>query len=128
MALKLPMRGNNLQERGQQGDLQRPLGAVLFEVLHRGFEFVQPAAHAREQLLPFRRELDAAPGPLEELHLEVVLQRFDLLADRRRGHVQGLCGIGEGQARTHRLEDSQRIERQAGIGGGHVRFPYARIR
>jgi hypothetical protein len=82
-----------LQEGGQQGDLQRPLGTVLLQVLHRGLELVQPAAHAGQQLLPLGCELDAPPGPLEQLHLQVVLEGFDLLAHGRRGDVQGLRGI-----------------------------------
>jgi hypothetical protein len=85
----------SLQERRQQGDLQRTLGAMLFEVLHRRLELVEPATDTRQELLSFGGELDTPARPLEQLDLEVVLQRFDLLADRRRGHVQRLGRIGE---------------------------------
>ena len=101
---------------------------MLLEVLHRGFELVEPAAHARQQLLALGGEFDAPPGTLEQLHLQVVLERLDLLADGRRRHVQGLGRVRKRQPRSHRFEDSQRIERQAGIGGGHVSFPYARFK
>ena len=101
---------------------------MLFEVLHRGLELVEPAPHAGQQLLPFGGELDAPAGTLEQLYLQVVLERLDLLADGRRGHVQRLGGVRERQARSHGLENAQGIERQAGVGGGHVSFPYARFR
>ena len=117
-----------LQEGRQQGDLQRPLGAVLFQVLHRGFELVQPAAHAGQQLLAFGGELDTPPGALEQLHLQVVLEGFDLLAHGRRRHVQGFGGIRKRQPRRHGFENSKRIERQAGIGGAHVSFPNERFK
>ena len=101
---------------------------MLLQVLHRGLELVEPATHAGQQLLALGRQLDTATGTLEKLHLQVVLERLDLLADRRRRHVQGLGGVRERQARSDRLEDAQRVERQPGIGGGHVSFPYGRFR
>ena len=80
---------------------------MLLEVLHRGFELVEPAAHAGQQLLPLGREFDAPPGTLEQLHLQVVLERLDLLADGRRRHVQRLGRVRKRQPRRHRFEDSQ---------------------
>ena len=101
---------------------------MLLEVLHRRFELIEPAPDARQQLLPFGGEFDTPSGPLEQLHLQVVLERLDLLAHGRRRHVQRFGRIRERQPRGHGFEDSQRIERQAGVGGGHVSFPYARFR
>jgi hypothetical protein len=101
---------------------------MALQVLHRGLELVEAATHAGQQLLALGREFYSPAGALEELHLKVVLQRFHLLADRRRRHVQGLGGVGERQSRGHGLEDTQGIERQAGIGGGHVRNPYQGFR
>jgi hypothetical protein len=42
--------------------------------------------------------------------------------------MQRLGGIRERQPRGHGLENSQGVERQAGIGSGHVSFPYERFR
>jgi len=68
---------------------------MLFEVLHRGLELVEAAPYTGQQLLSFGREFDATPGTLEELYLQVVLQRLDLLTDGRRRHVQRLGGVRE---------------------------------
>ena len=87
-----------------------------------------PASHSGPQLLSFGGEFNTPPGPLEQLYLQIVLERFDLLAHRGGRHMLGFGGICERQPRRHRFEDSQRVERQAGIGSSHVSFPYGRFR
>ena len=66
---------------------------MLLEVLHRGLELVEAATHAGQQLLAFGGEFDTPAGALEQLYLQVVLERLDLLADGGRRHVQGLGRI-----------------------------------
>jgi hypothetical protein len=105
---------------------------VLPQPVQGGFELVQAPADAREQARPFRRELNVAPAAAEERGLKVVLQRPDLLADGCGGDVEGLCGLPKIQPLGDGLEDPERIQGQAVMGGaqGDSTFAHdsARIR
>ena len=66
----------------------------------------------------FRRELtlvgegEAPRPPAEELHAQVPLESTDLVADRRRRHVQLARGAGEAQKPRGRFESAQGRERR----------------
>src|SRR5690606_13716943 len=121
-----------LQERGERGQVHRTGFALLPETVERGFELIEPAADAGQELRTFRCELDAPAVAPEERYAEVILQRADLLADGRRRHVQRLRGFTEIEPRGDCFEDAQRVERQSVVSqrslqgflnrGSHFRF------
>ncbi len=53
-----------------------------------------------EQLAPGRREARAMPAPVEQQHVEILLERAHRVGDRRRHAVQLLGGAGEAAARS----------------------------
>src|ERR1700677_4983129 len=112
----------DLQERGQQGDLQRPGSAVLLERVYSRFERVETCAHGRQQFDAFLGDLHAAAVAAKQGHLNVSLQALDLLADRRRRDVERLGGRGEIQMRGHSLEHAQGSERHSTIRSRHQGF------
>ena len=54
----------------------------------------------------------AAPEAVEQGAAEPLLQRLDLVADRRLRHVQRVGRAREAQVARRRLEDHQRVQRR----------------
>ena len=59
-----------------------------------------------EQLAAGHGQLHTAGRPLEQAHVELLLQRLDLAADRRLADVQPLCGTGQVPLFGHRRKRS----------------------
>ena len=55
------------------------------------------------KMLPGRREAEGAVMPVQKLHSQLVLQLFDLLGNRRLGHMALFCGSVEAAAFYNRL-------------------------
>lgn len=66
----------------------------------------QPASPTHHQLTS-RREQHPSRGPLEQRHIERLLQRADLFGHTRRRHLEGDSGIGHRPVPHHRHERTQ---------------------
>lgn len=62
----------------------------------------------------FPRQFETLGGAAEQDDAQHVLQRADLLTDRRRGHRQFVGGAGKAQMAGSGVEDAQRVEGQMG--------------
>lgn len=95
---------------------------MLLGVVQRRLKLVQPCAHARQQLQALFAHLHAASAAAKQRHLQVILEGLDLLAHRRGRHAERLGSATEAQMRCDRLEYTQRAERKAVVGFGHVKL------
>ena len=58
----------------------------------------------------------AVVAAAEQRPAEIRLERLDLMADRRRGHVELFGRLGEAQVARGGLEGAQRVERRKTSG------------
>ena len=84
---------------------------MLFDVLHGRLQPFQAVAHGRKQFQALVGDFHPPAVAAEKCDLNVSLQRFDLLTDRRGRHIEGIRGSGKTQRRCDRLEDAQRAKR-----------------
>jgi hypothetical protein len=63
------------------------------QLVQRGLQIVETAALPGSSCEPSGRQFDAASGTPEQRHLQVVLERLDLHADRGRRDVQRVGGF-----------------------------------
>ena len=81
--------------------------------LRRGLaEPGQVAADFGEVVLADRRQRDRAVAAHEQRHLQVRLERLDLVAHRRRRHVQLLGRARDARQPSRGLEGAQRVQRR----------------
>src|SRR3546814_8255858 len=82
--------------RGGEADGHPPLLATrrALRLGERGLYLAEDAARVDQQALARLGQLDAARLAAEELHLQLGLQRLDLLAERRLLHAKALGGAG----------------------------------
>ena len=105
-----PARG----EHRRRGDLQVGLVGAHMDRLDRRGERIEALAQPRQRGARRFRELHAAPGALEELHAEVVLEALDLVAHRRLRDRELVRRLLEREVARRGLEYPQRIQgRQA---------------
>ena len=112
-----PARG----EHRRRGDHELRFLAALADRLHRGRERVEAFAQLRQAGARRVGELHAARRAAEELHAEVLLEAFHLVAHRRLRDVQLGRRFLERQVARGGFEYPQRIQRQA-IDHGMSKF------
>jgi hypothetical protein len=117
-----PWQQPHLQERGEQRNLQRSAALVLPDVLQGRFELIKAGTHAGQKFQALVGHFHAPAVAAKQRHLQIVLERLDLLAHRRRGHVERVRRRAETQARGHRFEHTQRAQRESVEGLGHLKF------
>jgi hypothetical protein len=116
-----PRQQPNLQKGAQQTDLQGPGATVLFDVVYRGLQSIEARPYGGQQFEPFVGDFHAPSAAPKQGHLNIGLQRFDLLADGRRRDIERIGGRGKIQMRGHGLEYSQSSQWQPFVGGWHVK-------
>ncbi|HUX73020.1 MAG TPA: hypothetical protein VMV25_03900 [Steroidobacteraceae bacterium] len=94
----------NLQERCQQAYLQRSGAAILLDLVHRGFKLVKAGSYRRQEHGPLFGNFHHPPRAAKHGHLNIRLQYFDLLADRRRCDMERFGSAAETEVRGDRLE------------------------
>ena len=111
-----------LQEFVRHAEIEQAADAFAADPFDGAGQFVEAAAHARQQLRTLLRQRDGARMAPEQGHPDVRLERLDLRADGSGRHAEFLGGGGEAQVRGDGLEDAQGVERDATRGwGGHRR-------
>src|ERR1700690_610523 len=95
---------------------------MMFHLLQRRFEFLQSRSDRRQQLQPLFGDLHAPPAAPEQRHLDISLQRLDLLADGRRRDTERLSGFRKAQVRDNRLEYAEGPQRQSVVRGWHFKL------
>ena len=113
-------RGVGLEALGSLTErLEFPEGVFLelqvrLDVVMGGLEALvaEPQRDGRHEVgLPAAVEAHAAMAPVEERHVEVLLQRPDAVGDGRRGDAELLGGAGEALVAGRGLEEAQAVER-----------------
>jgi hypothetical protein len=104
-------------DRWRSGHGEQADAVALTSARHRFGDALESVAQPRQAGLTRIGQAHRAIETAEELHAEIGLERFDLMADRRRRHAQ-LLGRGvEAEMARGGLEGTQRVERrQAGHG------------
>ena len=101
-----------LQELVRHAQVQHAAHALAAQAVHRAAQFVEPAAHAGQQLGTLLRQRDRPRVAAKQRHADVGLERLDLGAHGGGRHAEFLRGRGEAKVRRHGLEDAQRIQGQ----------------
>ena len=110
------------QPFGREGGIEadRDSAALLVGAQQVGGvgQLVETVPHGRQGGLAGLGQPERAGQAPEQRDAHLFLKRLDLVADRRRGDMQLLGGLGEAQMPRRGLEGAQRIER--GQVAGHI--------
>jgi len=99
-------------ERGADADGQHPALAVGAHLRDPLGQLVEALAERRQGRLAGIGQAQCPGQAAEQGHLEEVLERFDLVADRGRRDVQLGGGLGEAEEARGRLESAQGVQRR----------------
>ena len=116
---RLPEPAQAVQQpaQGQRGGRLQPQQiAVASEQLAGLLDAAKPLLQLGGEDFPLRRDLDARAVALEQSTAEVLLQRFDVLADGARGEMQLLGGQRERAGAGGAFEGAQGVKRRKGTG------------
>ena len=80
---------------------------MLLDLLQSRFESVETCSHAWQQFQALFGHFHVSPVTPEERHLQVVLERFDLLTDGSRRHIERICCTTETRVRRNGVEYPQ---------------------
>ena len=106
------------RERGRHPHVQRVLPRLAAHPPHAFAELAEPLAQRRQAGFGGRGQRQPPCEPVEQLNAELVLERTNLLTDRRRRHVQLVGGAAEAQVPRGGLEGDQGVEGQGAEHGG----------
>jgi hypothetical protein len=105
---------------GRGADRQRPAALPLAEPREGDRHAVEGIAQACHAGLPGLGQEHRPVEPAEEFYAQMVLERFDLVADRSRRDVQLLGSPGEAQVARGSLEGAQAVQGRQAPGHGTV--------
>src|ERR1700722_7742222 len=95
---------------------------MMFHLLQRRLEFLESRSYRRQQFQSLFGDLHAPSATPEQGHLDISLQRLDLLADGRRCDIERISGFRKAQVRGNRLEYAQRSQWQSVVRGWHFKL------
>src|SRR5580704_7346178 len=94
----------------------------MLDLLHGGFELFEAGPHGGQQFEAFVGDLDPPAVSPKQRHLDIPLERLDLLADGGRRDIERIGGGREIQVRGHRFEYPQGSQWQSVVGGWHLKL------
>src|SRR5258708_28555132 len=95
---------------------------MMVDLLQGGFELFEAGPHGGQQFEAFVGDFHPPAVAPKQRHLDIRLQRLDLLADGCGRDIERIGSGREIQVRGHRLEYPQGSQWQSVVGGWHLKF------